>query len=149
MTGLISCISSGRQHESNSDALSPHWHSFIKAHISGRRLLYSFMASNPLDRVPYSGIMIHFGMDIMLNNISLFVLEVHWEVYNSIIYNESSYKYRVSLFSSAWHVMTLYLAGFEPAQWGHKICVPLPGALTIRPPDRDVMRNNRKSCISA
>ncbi len=86
----------------------------------------------------------------MLNNIlSLFVLEVHWEVDNSIIYNESSYKYHLSLFNSAWPVMTLYLGGFEPTQRGHKICVPLPGALTIRPPDTDVMKNNRKSCILA
>ncbi len=35
-----------------------------------------------------------------------------------IIYNGSSYKYHFSLFS-LWHVMTLSLAGFEPAQRGH------------------------------
>ncbi len=54
-----------------------------------------------------------------------------WQVYNSIsiIYIMNLHINIISPFFT-----TLSLAGFELAQWGH-MC-PLPGALTIRPPDR-------------
>ncbi len=69
-------------------------------------------------------------------NMSLFVLEVHWEVYNSIVYNESSYKYHLSLFhfGMSWHYRWRVS---NPHNGGICDCVPLPGALTIRPTERD------------
>ncbi len=42
--------------------------------------------------------------------------------------------------------MTLSRAGFEPAQRG--AYVPLPGALTIRPPDRDTKNNTEMTMIA-
>ncbi len=51
-------------------------------------------------------------------------------------YCESSHKYQLSLFNNQRHVITLAQAGFEPMQRVYGIYVPLPWALTIRPPDR-------------
>ncbi len=66
------------------------------------------------------------------NNIFIRTLGTLAQLYG---YYDSSYKYQLSICDNLRHVMTLARAGFGAAQRGH-IC-SLPGALTIRPPDRD------------